>query len=208
VAGLSLRRLANELEDLGLQLDDVPDDVKPKPLADRVGLTADRRSLAQSLAAKRGRPATYSQDMAEAICSRLVEGQTITEICLELEDAPHLTTIYKWAAEDTSFARAIQEARRLQATTIAELAYVRARDAGPFEVGAAANYLKAVQWLASKLDPHGYGEKSLPVGASLNIADMAEADLEGLMATLQAEKNARAQARNVLPDAKKEDNKG
>lgn len=200
--GRPLQRMADEL---GVDVADIPEDAKPRSLAERTGLNADRRSLGESLADKRGRPSTLTPMLAEAIITRMAEGATLTEICLELEDAPHPITVSRWMESNVDFARAIQTAKRQQAATLADLAYVRARDAHPYEVGAAANYLKAVQWLASKLDPHGYGEKSLPVGASLNIADMAEADLEGLMATLQAEKNARAQARNILPEVKKDD---
>lgn len=196
MVGTPVRRAQEELAELGLELGDVPA-ARPLSLEERTGLAADRRKLSESLAHKRGRPAKYSAEVVEAICARLIEGQTLTEICLALDDAPHLMTVYRWAEEDSGFGRALREARRIQATTIAELAYTRSRDAKGEEIAGAAGYLKAVQWLASKLDPHGYGERATPAGNSLNIADMAEADLEGLLVTLQTEKATRSKARQL-----------
>lgn len=47
----------------------------------------------------RGRPSTYTAEIAEAICALLADGQTLREICRD-EDMPSESTVRSWALDD------------------------------------------------------------------------------------------------------------
>ena len=47
----------------------------------------------------RGRPSTYTQEIAALICEHLQDGLTLKEIC-RAEHMPHESTVRKWACED------------------------------------------------------------------------------------------------------------
>lgn len=51
---------------------------------------------------KWGRPTEYNQNMAERICDRLVEWESLRSICLD-EDMPAKGTVLKWVARHKEF---------------------------------------------------------------------------------------------------------
>lgn len=50
---------------------------------------------------KRGGPSIYTQELADAICLRLSNGETLTSICCD-EGMPHVSTVIKWALDEKS----------------------------------------------------------------------------------------------------------
>lgn len=44
---------------------------------------------------KRGRPTDFTPELAEKICKRLADGESLRNICRD-EDMPHRTTVHKW----------------------------------------------------------------------------------------------------------------
>lgn len=62
---------------------------------------------------KIGRPSTFTQEIAEAICERLAVGEPLAVICRD-EGMPHPSTFREWCSRDETLA----------------IAYARARDAG------------------------------------------------------------------------------
>lgn len=71
-------------------------------------------------AAKRGRPSGYSKEVADAICERLSNGESLLQICRD-DAMPSDATVRKWAMEDTGgFFSAYTRARDLGYERMAE----------------------------------------------------------------------------------------
>ena len=49
--------------------------------------------------AARGRPSTFTQDIADRICERLADGETLRAICRD-PDMPNERTVRRWALDD------------------------------------------------------------------------------------------------------------
>jgi hypothetical protein len=62
---------------------------------------------------KRGRPSTYSAKMSEAIWERLIEGQSLRQICCD-DTMPGRRTVFQWLAKYPEFARLYTNARSAQ----------------------------------------------------------------------------------------------
>ena len=125
---------------------------------------------------RRGRPSTYSQETADIICTRLVEGESLRSICRDPE-MPALSSVTKWLRLHEDFAAQYTRAREDQADTLAdeilEIAdnarndWMEKQDDG----GGAAYILngehvqrtrlrvEARKWMAGKMRPKVYGDK-------------------------------------------------
>lgn len=120
-----------------------------------------------------GRPSTYSDKVADAICERIAMGESLRAICRD-EAMPAMSTVFKWLTQQSAFAEQYAHAREEQAETladeivaIADEAEVAVKHEGE-EVrlvldatGVARNRLRvdARKWAASKLKPKKYGDK-------------------------------------------------
>ena len=62
---------------------------------------------------KRGRPSTYSEEIAELIWERLIEGQSLRQICCD-KTMPGRRTVFQWLAKYPEFARMYAKARCAQ----------------------------------------------------------------------------------------------
>jgi hypothetical protein len=61
-------------------------------------------------AKKRGRPSTYSVEIADVIFERMIEGETLTEICSD-KAMPGRRTVFQWLEKHPEFARKYAIAR-------------------------------------------------------------------------------------------------
>jgi Bacteriophage Sf6, terminase small subunit-like len=122
------------------------------------------------------RSMSYTQAMADTICARLAEGETLRSICSDHE-MPSAPTIYKWVMDIDSFAKQYARARSVQADVLAEQTLDIA-DENPAKAfkdiegddktvvmldGASVQLqrlrIDARKWFASKVAPKKYGEK-------------------------------------------------
>lgn len=103
-----------------------------------------------------GRPSTYSDEVAAAICERLAVGETLTAIC-KADDMPHASTVYRWLEAHEAFREMYARARDQQAHAIAEKAVRDAETADDAQLGRLA--FDARKWFAAKVAPRVYGEK-------------------------------------------------
>jgi len=136
-----------------------------------------------------GRPTDYCEEVADAICERLVAGESLRAICRDAE-MPNITSVFKWLAKFPEFANQYARAREEQAEAFAdEIVAISDENDGKaimsdgqevavvFDSTAVArNRLRvdARKWVASKLKPKKYGDKiqqehSGEVGFSLTI---------------------------------------
>ncbi|WP_368086130.1 hypothetical protein [Nitrosospira sp. Nsp13] len=57
------------------------------------------KSLKKEFAMTIGRPALFTPEMANAICDRLINGESLRSICRD-ETVPHQATAFRWIASD------------------------------------------------------------------------------------------------------------
>lgn len=87
---------------------------KAKPAPRKAG--ARKRATGQR---RVGRPSEYSKQIAEAICTLLMEGETLRQIAAR-EGYPHKATIIRWLARHQEFRTMYAEARDVQADVMAD----------------------------------------------------------------------------------------
>jgi hypothetical protein len=103
-----------------------------------------------------GVPSTYTDEIAEIICRRIAEGESLRTICLR-EGMPDRVTVWRWQKENEAFRSQYARAREQQAETFADEIITiadRAEDAN-----IARLQVDARKWAASKLAPKKYGDK-------------------------------------------------
>jgi len=103
-----------------------------------------------------GRPSLYSDALAEDICTKLAEGNSLRSICAE-EGMPAFQTVLKWRNDMPSFAEQYARAREDQAHALAEMALDEAAAAKDAALGRLA--YDARKWYASKMAPKVYGDR-------------------------------------------------
>ena len=117
----------------------------------------------------------FTQEIADTICGRIAEGESLRAICLS-DDMPGRTTVFKWLLNHPDFANQYARARELQADTlfeeILEIADDRSgdvkvigRDGEEREVcdtefvQRSRLRVDARKWMAGKMAPKKYGDK-------------------------------------------------
>lgn len=111
-----------------------------------------------SAKARKGRPSSYTQAVADDICVRLAEGEPITRICRD-PNMPDLKTVYLWLRSFPEFLQQYARAREDQADTYAADTIAIADQAKPEEAQVARLRIDARKWYAGKIRPKVYGER-------------------------------------------------
>ncbi len=149
-----------------------------------------------------GRPSSYTEELACAICERIADGESLKAICSD-EGMPHRATVFRWLGSNESFRDMYAHAREEQAETLADeivgiadeqCTMVRAEKHGTkaddgegntevvFDATAVArNRLRvdARKWIAAKLKPRKFGERiaqeiSSPGGGPVEVVTKIE----------------------------------
>lgn len=155
------------------------------------------KPLAQPAKGKRtGRPSSFTQEIAEIICIRIAEGESLREICKD-DDMPTRMTIYRWLQADPVFCDHYTRAREDQADTLAD-EIIAIADEQPEVIAVTdkhgaliehkldgaflqwqKNRIEARKWTAMKLKPKKYGDRvaveGVEGGAAIKTED-ANAD--------------------------------
>lgn len=113
------------------------------------------------------RPTTYSEEIADQICERLMDAESLRSIC-EDERMPSRTTVHRWMVEIEGFGAKCARAREIQADTLFDDIQEVADSGNPDDVQRAKLRVAAMQWRASKLAPKKYGEKLALAGDDEN----------------------------------------
>lgn len=103
-----------------------------------------------------GRPSDFTPEMANTICERVADGESLRKVC-EDEAMPDRSTVRRWLSQQPEFRIQYAHAREEQADVYAE----RIVDEAEGATDAALGRLKmdALKWTASKLAPKRYGDK-------------------------------------------------
>lgn len=127
---------------------------------------------------KIGRPSSYSDEIADKICSLIAEDtrNTIRVICA-LDGMPSMTTLFRWIGEHEYFKKQYARAKEAQADLIVDEMLVIADDGSldrktrvsrsgeEYEatdmdvVNRSKLMIETRKWLAGKLRPKKYGDK-------------------------------------------------
>ena len=124
-----------------------------------------------------GRPSDYSAELADRICNRLIDGESLRQICRDA-DMPAAGTVCRWLGEEDkkSFREQYARAREAQAETQVDEMLEIADDArndwmerhGKEDAGWQANgenirrsqlRIDTRKWTASKMAAKKYGDK-------------------------------------------------
>ena len=121
-----------------------------------------------------GRPSSFTQEKADAICERLIEGESLRSICRD-DDMPHPVTVFRWLDANESFRNQYARARSSQAERMAEeILQIADTPVDGERIEESDDGMKVVRedmlghrrlqvdtrkWLMSKLAPKKYGDK-------------------------------------------------
>ena len=61
-----------------------------------------------------GRPSDFSRELADLICERIADGESLRSICLE-DAMPNKATVFRWLAKNSVFCDQYARAREVQA---------------------------------------------------------------------------------------------
>lgn len=67
---------------------------------------------------KTGRPSDYTDALADAICERIIQGESMASICQD-EDMPSESMVYRWLGAQQYFRERLAGAREMQADRMA-----------------------------------------------------------------------------------------
>lgn len=117
------------------------------------------------------RPSKFTQKLADIICERIADGESLRLIC-QSDEMPARSSVFKWLSENKTFSDQYARAREAQADLLADeilsISDDAARDTIDTENGERANNewiarsrlrVDARKWLASKMAPKKYGDK-------------------------------------------------
>lgn len=104
---------------------------------------------------KHGRPTKFTQELADTICERMANGETLRAICRDL-GFPH-STVIEWTMTNKSFSDQYAQARLKQADAYADMILDEAFNSHDAQIGRLR--VDALKWVASKLAPKRYGDK-------------------------------------------------
>jgi hypothetical protein len=132
-----------------------------------------------------GRPSSFNQDVANIICIRLAEGESLRSICKD-DAMPSQVTVYSWLFKFPEFLKQYTHAREEQAETHAdeivaiadetpETTPVFDKEGNQIDIKLDSAYIQwqrqridARKWNASKQRPKKYGEKIVHAGDDVN----------------------------------------
>lgn len=121
-----------------------------------------------------GRQSTFTQEVADEICERLSDGESLRAICSE-DGMPRKATVFRWLGENERFRDQYARAREVQADALFDDVLSIADDSrndwmrshGEDDAGWVANgdnirrsqiRIDARKWMAGKLRPKKYGD--------------------------------------------------
>jgi hypothetical protein len=122
---------------------------------------------------KKGRPSSYTPEIAEEICRRMADGESVLKICKE-PGMPSTAAIFRWLEANSAFREQYARARELQAhhyfERIVQIAFDDKSDffidnetgkvtSDHVRVARARLQVDALKWCSAKLLPKVYGDR-------------------------------------------------
>lgn len=138
-----------------------------------------------------GRPTKFTQEMADTICELIADGISLRKIC-SCDDMPNKSTVFKWLIEKKGFSDQYARARETQADSLFD-EILDIADEATFDtytdkdgnvktdsevIGRSKLRVDARKWMAGKLRPKVYGEKSTQEITGLDGGPLAFTSIE------------------------------
>jgi len=98
------------------------------------------------------------QEIISAICTRLVDGESLRTICRD-KDIPAISTVMLWLTQDEFLSEQYARAKAEQADTLFQEVLEIADNAKSDTVNVARLRVDTRKWMAGKLRPKVYGDK-------------------------------------------------
>lgn len=108
--------------------------------------------------AKAGRPSSYSDEIAEAICARLAAGESLRSICRG-DDFPSTQTVFSWFRKHPDFLDQYARAKNESADALVE-EMLDIADDDTADTQRSRLRVDTRKWIASKLKPKKYGDRA------------------------------------------------
>lgn len=115
------------------------------------------QSKARTQSAPIGRPTKYTDELADLICERISNGESLKSITDE-SAMPSRVTVHAWLIKNQEFLNKYEAARDLQADVYADEMDVIAHDES-IDTQRARLIIDTRKWVSSKLKPKKYGDK-------------------------------------------------
>jgi hypothetical protein len=140
------------------------------------------------------RPIELTQAVADEICERIADGESLRTICGN-DHMPQRARVFRWLDDPANKAFSDQYARAREASADADADdighYSRQAADGKIEPAAARAAIDGLKWSAGKRKPKKYGDKLALVGGGKDDSPIRhQVDLSGLtdeeLATLEA----------------------
>lgn len=106
--------------------------------------------------ASKGRPSIYSKKLADEICERIGEGESLRSITRD-DAMPAMSQVFRWLSEKADFQEQYTRAKEQQAEVFEEMMLETARTEE--DVQRARLIVDTMKWTASKLKPKKYGNQ-------------------------------------------------
>jgi hypothetical protein len=113
--------------------------------------------MSRDVKRKVGRPSKYSEELIDAICRKVSEGQALLHVCEE-EGFPTQTTVFRWLNEKEEFREKYARAREIQIERMA-LDALRIADDPNEDPQSRRVRVDTRKWILSKWAPKRYGDK-------------------------------------------------
>jgi len=133
-----------------------------------------------------GRPSSFNQKVADEICARIANGESLRGVCRD-EKMPVTSTVCKWLCQQNAFAEQYARAKAAQADALVDEMLQIADEPIPSTatggLDSAAVQKQRLQidtrkWYAGKVAPKKYGDKVLnelsgPDGGPVQVQEVA-----------------------------------
>ena len=109
----------------------------------------------------KGRPSKYSPELAQTICERIADGQSLRKICAD-DQMLARRTIFGWLGVRPEFVHQYTRARVMSAEADADDVAYCAREVmeGRMDPAAANAAVNALKWSAGQRNPKKYGPRA------------------------------------------------
>lgn len=150
---------------------------------------------------KTGRPSDFTQELADLICERIADGESLRSICDD-DNMPSKSAVFRWLAAEPLFRDQYAHARDTQAESyfddIRDIAddgrndWMEKKNADGENIGWQENgeairrsqlRIDARKWMAGKLKPKKYGDK-LDLNVAGHLQTMPEEQLDARLLEL------------------------
>lgn len=143
-----------------------------------------------------GWPSSYTPEVAEAICQRLADGESLREICRG-EEMPDRETVRRWLAANEAFRGQYARAREDHADSNADECVEIAKQSTAATAQKDRLVIDVLRWRAARMAPKRWGDSSAvtlqnPDGTALGFAGIVRAAHEDAEREREAEAAAAA----------------